>query len=99
MPDYAKDLMTFGEMEVVRSIAKVKSKLDDWGKTCMFLGYAQNHNGGTYCMLNIQTKRISLSSDVIWLNKTYIEYVSRKENTKADSYILQKKTSPINGLT
>ena len=58
-------------------------------KTCMLLGYAQNHRGGTYCMLNLRTKCIVLSHDGICLNKTYSEYVSRKYHTKANSYILQ----------
>ena len=55
----------------------------------MFLGYAKNHTGGTLRMLNLRTKNIVLNRDVIWLNKTYGEYVSRKENTKEDSYILK----------
>ena len=42
-------------------------------------------------MLNIHTKLIALSRDVILLNKTYGEYVSRKDTTKANSYILQEK--------
>ena len=44
----------------------------------MFLGYAQNHTGGTYIMLSLSKKRTVLSRDVIWLNKTYGEYVSIK---------------------
>ena len=57
----------------------------------MFLGYAQKHMGGTYHMLNLRTKCIVLSHDIIWLNKTYSEYVSRQEYTKSDSYILQSE--------
>ena len=49
----------------------------------------KNNTGGTYHMLNLRTKLIILICDVIQLNKTYREYVSRKENTKADSYILK----------
>ena len=82
-------------------------KLEDWGKKCMFLGYAQNHTGGNYHMLNICTKCILLSCGVIWLHKTYGESVWRKENIKSDSYILQNwklffykyahvKTDPVN---
>ena len=41
----------------------------------MFLGYAQNNTGGTFHMLNLHTKRIILSCDIIWLKKTYGEYV------------------------
>ena len=57
----------------------------------MFLGYAQNNTSGTYQMLNIRTKHIILSCEVMWLEETYGEYVSRKENTKADSNILQNE--------
>ena len=60
-------------MVVVRIIATVKSKLEYLGKTCMFLGYAQNHTGGTYRMLNLHTKHIVLSRDIIWIKKNYGE--------------------------
>ena len=65
-------------MVVVRSIATIKAKLGDRGKICMFLGYAQKNTDSTFRMLNIRTKLIVLSRDIIWLNKTYGEYVSRK---------------------
>ena len=83
-------------MVVVRIIATVKSKLEYLGKTCMFLGYAQNHTGGTYRMLNLCSKRIVLSRAVIWINKTYGEYVSRKESTNVDSYVLQEEDESNN---
>ena len=44
----------------------------------MLLGYAQNHTDITYHMINLQTRRIVLSRDVIWLNETYGENVPRK---------------------
>ena len=65
-------------MGVVPSIATVKEKMKYQVKTSVFLGYAQNHTGGTYRMLNICTKLIVLSSEVIWINKIYGQYVSRK---------------------
>ena len=55
----------------------------------MLLDYAQNNSVSTYRMLNICTKRIVIIREIIWLSKTYGEYLSRKENTKADTYILQ----------
>ena len=67
MLDYTKYLNYFVEMLVVCSIATVKSKLEDQGKTCMFLGYAQNHIGSTYHILNLCTKRIVLIRDIIWI--------------------------------
>ena len=40
-------------------------------------------------MLNLCTKNIVLICDVIWLNKTYGEYISRQKHIKPDIYILQ----------
>ena len=73
------------------TISDVKVKLEDRRKTWMFLGYVQDYTVGTYRILNMRTKFIVLSRDVIWLNKTYEDCVSRKDNTKADSYILQNE--------
>ena len=42
-----------------------KIKMKDIGIPYIFLGYAQNHTGSTYLMLNIRTKRIVLSRDTI----------------------------------
>ena len=55
----------------------------------MFLGYAQNCTGVTYHMLKLRSKSIVLIHDIIWQNKTYAEYVSRKENTRTYSYVKQ----------
>ena len=64
-------------MGVVLSILSIESKLRYLEMTCMFLGYAQNIMDGTYDMLKLCTKHIVLSHDIIWLNKTYGEYVPR----------------------
>ena len=73
MIDYTKHLSNLGEMGVVWIIATVKSKLDYQVMTSIFLGYAQNHTGGTYRKLNLRTKCTVLSRDVIWKNETYGE--------------------------
>ena len=67
---YARSLRTFGEMAVVaiHEGKKMRSKLDNRGKTCMFVGYADDHTKDVYRFLNIHTKRIILSRDVRWLN-------------------------------
>ena len=76
-------------MGVIYSISTIKSKVEYQGMMCVFLGYAKHHTGGTYCMLNLRTKRTTLCCGIIWTNKTQGKYVSRKENTKGTSYILQ----------
>ena len=53
---------------------KMRSKLDDRGKTCMFVGYADDHTKDVYRFLNIHTRRIILSRDVRWLNIIWKQY-------------------------
>ena len=67
---YMKYMRTFGEMVVVaiHEGKKMRSKLDNTGKTCRFVGYAEDHAGDVYRFLNIHTKRIIMSRDVRWLN-------------------------------
>ena len=40
-------------------------------------------------MLNIQPKHILLICNIIWINKTCGEYISKSEQTRFDSYTLQ----------
>ena len=65
-----KYVRTFGEMAVIaiHEGKKMRSKLDNRGKTCMFVGYAEDHAGDVYRFLNIHTKRFIMSSDARWLN-------------------------------
>ena len=67
---YTRSLRTFGEMAVIaiHEGKNTRSKLDDRGKTCMFVGYADDHTKDVYRFLNIHTRRIILSRDVRWLN-------------------------------
>ena len=79
---YGKDaknmryMRTFGEMAVIaiHEGKKMRSKLDDRGKTCMFVGYADDHSRDVYRFLNIHTKRIIISRDVRWLNIIWKHY-------------------------
>ena len=66
-----KYMRTFGEMVVVaiHEGKKMRSKLDNRGKACMFVGYAEDHAGDVYRFLNIHTHtKIIMSRDVRWLN-------------------------------
>ena len=53
---------------------EMRSKLDNKEKTCMFVGYAEDHAGDVYRFLNIHTKRIIMSRDVRWLNIIWKHY-------------------------
>ena len=56
---YTRSLRTFGEMAVnsMHEGKKMRSKLDDRGKTFMFVGYADDHTKDVYRLLNIHTRR------------------------------------------
>ena len=73
---YMKYMRTIGEMAVVaiHEGKKMRSKLDNRGKTYMFVGYAEDHAGDVYRFLNIHTKRIIMSIDVRWLNIIWKHY-------------------------
>ena len=78
-------------MGILHIIVNVESKIYYWRMTFMLLGYAKNHMGGTNRMLNMRTEHIIISRDVIWKNKTYDEYLSKKENLKVTTYILHNE--------
>ena len=73
---YTRCLRTFGEMAVIaiHEGKKMRSKLDDRGKTCMFVGYAEDHTKDVYRFLNIHTRRIIISRDVRWLSIIWKQY-------------------------
>ena len=73
---YMKCMRTFGEMAVIaiHEGKMMRSKLDNRGKTCMFVGYAEDHAGDVYRFLNIHMKRIIMSRDVRWLNIIWKHY-------------------------
>ena len=61
-------------MAAIHEGKKMRSKLDNRGKTCMFVGYDDDHTKDVYRFLNIHTKRIILSRDVRWLNIMWKRY-------------------------
>ena len=71
-----KHLRSFGEMAVVaiHEGRTMRSKLDNTGKTCMFVGYADDHSGDVNRFLNINTKRIIMRRDARWLNIIWKHY-------------------------
>ena len=81
---YTRSLRTFGEMAVIaiHEGKKMRSKLDDRGKTCMFVGYADDHTKDVYRFLNIHTRRIILSRDVRWLNIIWKQYKKKSPYAK-----------------
>ena len=74
-PKYIHYLRTFGEFCTVTNRTKIKSKLEDRGFICIFVGYTENHAGDVYRLYNPTTKQVILSRDVIWHNKIYDQHL------------------------
>ena len=66
-------LRTWGEDGTMKIKTATTPKLENCGVQCMFVGYAKNHYGGCYGMLNVEKLRILIEHDVIWLNRIYFD--------------------------
>jgi hypothetical protein len=74
-PDWIDNLHKFGELAIVHDGAhSIKSKLQDKGLLCLFVGYPENHAGEVCQFLNLATKRIILSRSAIFLHKTNADF-------------------------
>jgi hypothetical protein len=65
----------FGEMGIVITKKKIQGKLKDSGTAtvCIFVGFHPNHAYDVYRMLNVKTKHIITSRDIMCLNKSFGE--------------------------
>ena len=81
-PLFEKHLRTFGEVGIMtlKPGRTIKSKLGDRGIKCLFLGYAANHAGNVYRVLNLETKMVMISRDVKWLKTFDINNNSQETN-------------------
>ena len=73
LPLFVPHLREWGEAGMVKTKSDTASKLEDKGTLCMFVGYAENHAGDVYEMLNWDTQRVLITRDVRWLNRMYFQ--------------------------
>ena len=59
-----------------------QDKLANWSTTGMWVGYTDGHPNGTYQVFNPKTKKIILTRDVTFLQKSY------GESIKVEKYVL-----------
>jgi hypothetical protein len=64
-PKLPTSLRSFDEIGVVTTKANIQRKLKNRGTPCMFVGYSVHHVNDVYRMLNLDTKRIIQSRDII----------------------------------
>ena len=69
VPKFAKKLQTWGEAGVVTT--GKDGKIGDRGSTCIFVSYADNHDGDCYRMFNPKTNQVLITWDVTWLKQMY----------------------------
>ena len=74
---------------------KIKSKLTNRGRTCIFVGYSNKHSGEVFRMVNLQTKKIIYTRDVCWLQKKFGEYLLNPKLTQADESTLEDKDNRV----
>ena len=68
-------MQKFGEMCIVTFKDNThRAKLAYQGTPGIWIGYAKNYPTGTYQIFNPKTKRIILTRDVTFLQKSYGEY-------------------------
>ncbi len=81
-PLFEKHLRTFGEVGIMtlKPGSTIKSKLGDRGIKCLFLGYAANHAGNVYRVLNHETKMVMISRDVKWLKTFDIDPIAKQND-------------------
>ena len=67
------NLHQFGEMAVVERHERrnMRGKLDNRGKPCIYVGRVPSHTSEVSKFFNIDTRRVNLSRNVIWLKKVY----------------------------
>ena len=71
---YESHLRRFGEIGIVtKKNQGIKDKLSDRGIKCMFAGYAKEHAGDVYRMIDPKTNVVYLTRDVVWTDATYSE--------------------------
>ena len=98
---YMKHLRSFGEMAVVaiHEGGKMRSKLDNRGKTCMFVGYADDHSGDVYRFLNVKTKSFIMSRDARWLNRMWKHYKKKHNDarTQGELFLDEEESFSLEG--
>ncbi len=77
-PFFSKYLRTWGEAGVIKT--GKDGKIGDWGFMGMFVGYALNHKGDCYRMWNSNTKKVSETCDIAFLNRMFFRTHTKPEH-------------------
>ena len=77
-PKLPPSLQIIGAMGVVTNKSDIQEKLKNRGTTFMLMGSSIDHSNDVCRMLNLETKKIINSRDVVWLGKSYTNWLNNK---------------------
>ncbi len=69
----------FGEICIVANWVAIMNKMQNRGKHCIWLGFADNHASKCYRLLNPETKQVVISRDVTFLDRSFGDWTNVKE--------------------
>ena len=77
-----RHMRQFGEIGIVNygSENKHKAKHLNRGRACMYLGLAKDRPKDTFRFLNLETHKVIMSRDVIWMDAVYGDYKKMPES-------------------
>jgi hypothetical protein len=86
--NWAKNLLTFGEIGIVYTKPPICNKFTNHGSPCMFIVYAEDPTSNVFKFYNTKTHAFILFRNVYWLNKSYGEFY-RVRPTANDNQLRQ----------
>jgi len=89
-------LRCFGDVGVVANLSNrgMKGKLEDRGKVAVYLGWAHDHAGGVCRLMNPETKRVMISRNVRWLERSFGEWREEKQTVKRKDIEVEWRDDP-----
>ncbi len=66
----------FDEIYIVANRVTIMNKMQNRGKHCIWLGFADNHASKCYRLLNPETKQVVISRDVTFLDKSFGDWAN-----------------------
>jgi Reverse transcriptase (RNA-dependent DNA polymerase) len=80
-PPWILHLKIFGEIGIVHDHKKIRSKLADRGRPCIFIGYSSDHAPNVYKFLTMNKQTMIQSRNTVWLQLSYGENI-KKHNVR-----------------
>ena len=92
-------MRTRGEAGVVQIENEDSSKLIENAPTCMFVGYALNHEGKIYRIWNLATKGAHVSRGIIMLKRMCFENTTPRGNCTSKNLLTTETGETKNSRT